>query len=188
MLKRRFRLPSPALVISMITLSLVLGGTALGASTAKHSDKKADTKLVKKLAPTLSVKHAKTANSATTAASATHATSADSATTATSATNATNATNATQLGGVAASGYQRTVLPAGQTETGVFSAWGQGNAAGGYLADGVTFPVPLPADLSAANWVYVPDGSTSATHCSGIGHADPGFLCFYEVNTSNVAL
>ena len=28
MFKRRFRLPSPALVISMITLSLVLGGTA----------------------------------------------------------------------------------------------------------------------------------------------------------------
>src|SRR5438552_10813874 len=35
MLKRRFRLPSPALVISMITLSFVLGGTAVAASTAK---------------------------------------------------------------------------------------------------------------------------------------------------------
>src|SRR5438270_11307205 len=85
MFKRRFRLPSPALVISMVTLSLVLGGTAVAASTAKHGDKKADTKLIKKLAPSLSVKHAKTANSATTAASATHATSADSATTATNA-------------------------------------------------------------------------------------------------------
>src|SRR5262249_14886584 len=53
--KRRFRLPSPALVISMIALSLVLGGTAVAASTAKHSDKKADIKLIKKLAPTLSV-------------------------------------------------------------------------------------------------------------------------------------
>ena len=84
MFKRRFRLPSPALVISMVTLSLVLGGTAVAASTATHKDKKADTKLIKKLAPTLSVKHAKTANNAT------HATSAD------SATNATNATNADQ--------------------------------------------------------------------------------------------
>jgi hypothetical protein len=105
MLKRRFRLPSPALVISMITLSIVLGGTAVAASTAKHGDKKADTKLIKKLAPTLSVKHAKTANSA---ANATHATSADSATHATSATSATNATtaaNANALGGVAASNY-----------------------------------------------------------------------------------
>src|SRR5262252_5551406 len=70
MFKRRFRLPSPALVISMVALSLVLGGTAVAASTAKHSDKKADTKLIKKLAPTLSVKHAKTADSATTAANA----------------------------------------------------------------------------------------------------------------------
>jgi hypothetical protein len=120
MLKRRFRLPSPALVISLVALSLVLGGTAVAASASKHKDVKADIKLIKKLAPTLSVKHAKTANSATTAASAasathatsadsaTHATSADSATSATNATNATNATtaaNANALGGVAASGY-----------------------------------------------------------------------------------
>jgi hypothetical protein len=89
MFKRRFRLPSPALVISMVTLSLVLGGTAVAASTATHKDKKADIKLIKKLAPSLSVKHAKTADDAT------HATNADSATSATSATNATNATNAT---------------------------------------------------------------------------------------------
>jgi hypothetical protein len=92
MFKRRFRLPSPALVISMITLSLVLGGTAFAASTATHKDKKADIKLIKKLAPTLSVKHARTAASATTAG---HATSADSATNATNATNATHATSAT---------------------------------------------------------------------------------------------
>src|SRR6478672_2769797 len=79
MLKRRFRLPSPALVISMIALSLVLGGTAV-AATVTHGDKKADAKLIKKLAPSLSVKHAKTANSATNA---------------TNAVNATNATHAT---------------------------------------------------------------------------------------------
>lgn len=98
MFRRRFRLPSPALVISMVTLSLVLGGTAFAANTtilSKHKDAKADTKLVKKLAPSLSVKHAKSANSATTATSATHATSADSATNATNATNATHATTAT---------------------------------------------------------------------------------------------
>ena len=70
MLKRRFRLPSPALVISMIALTLVLGGTAV-AATATHGDKKADTKLIKKLAPTLSVKHAKTATNATNSVSST---------------------------------------------------------------------------------------------------------------------
>ena len=74
MLKRRFRLPSPALVISMIALSLVLGGTAVAASTATHKDKKADIKLIKKVAPGLSVKHAKTANSAASATNATNAT------------------------------------------------------------------------------------------------------------------
>ena len=108
MFKRRFRLPSPALVISMVALSLVLGGTAVAASTATHGDKKADIKLIKKLAPSLSVKHAKTANNATNAVkatnavSATHATSADSATNATNATHATTAdtaTNATTVGG-----------------------------------------------------------------------------------------
>src|SRR3954462_9042409 len=90
MFKRRFHLPSPALVISMVTLSIVLGGTAFAASgvvTAKHKDAKADTKLIKKLAPSLSVKHAKTANSAKTAASAD------------SATNATTAANANALQG-----------------------------------------------------------------------------------------
>ena len=61
MYKRRLRLPSPALVLSMVTLSLVLGGTAFAASTVTgHNDAKADAKLVKKLAPTLSVKHATT--------------------------------------------------------------------------------------------------------------------------------
>jgi hypothetical protein len=109
MFKRRFRLPSPALVVSMITLSLVLGGTAFAATTATHKDKKADTKLIKKLAPTLSVKHAKTANNATNAVNATnatHATSANTATSATNATNATNASNAANLGGLAPSAYQ----------------------------------------------------------------------------------
>jgi hypothetical protein len=59
MFKRRVRLPSPAIVISMVALSLVLGGTAVAASTGGHADAAADKALVKKLAPTLSVKNAK---------------------------------------------------------------------------------------------------------------------------------
>ena len=117
MFKRRFRLPSPALVISMITLSLVLGGTAFAAAATK-GDTKADTKLIKKLAPTLSVKHAKSADSATNATNASHATSADSATSATSATNATNAasaTNATNLAGQPAAYYSSRVSVATTT-------------------------------------------------------------------------
>jgi len=64
---RRFHLPSPALVIAMVALALVLGGTAVAASTSAPLTKSAVTKLVKQLAPKLSVKHAKTAGNATTA-------------------------------------------------------------------------------------------------------------------------
>jgi hypothetical protein len=64
MFKRRLRLPSPALVVSAIALSLVLGGTAIAASSGKHADVKADRALIKKMAPRLSVKHAVTADSA----------------------------------------------------------------------------------------------------------------------------
>jgi hypothetical protein len=56
---KRVRAPSPALVISLIALFFTLGGTSIAATkaiTAKHKDAKADTKLVKKLAPSLSVK------------------------------------------------------------------------------------------------------------------------------------
>jgi len=94
MFKRRFRLPSPALVISMVTLSLVLGGTAVAATTATHKDARADSVLVKKLAPSLAVKHAKTADNATSAVNATNAVNATHATSADNATNATNATTA----------------------------------------------------------------------------------------------
>jgi hypothetical protein len=190
MFKRRFRLPSPALVISMITLSLVLGGTAFAASTATHKDKKADTKLIKKLAPTLSVKHAKTATNAvnaTNAANATHATSADSATNATNATNATHATNATnathatnsdQLGGVLANSYEQfdSDLPSGKTETGV---WGTaaGNSTSGLAAFDVRFYPTLAAPLDGGHVIFT--SAASATHCPGVGQADPGFFCVY---------
>ena len=60
MFKQRLRLPSPAIVISMVTLVLVLGGTAVAATVGGHADAKADTKLIKALAPTLSVKNAQT--------------------------------------------------------------------------------------------------------------------------------
>ena len=104
MFKHRLRAPSPAFVISLIALFLALGGTSYAATKViltKHKDAKADTTLVKRLAPSLSVKHAKTADDATNAVNATnamnatHATSADSATNATNTTNATHATNAT---------------------------------------------------------------------------------------------
>ncbi len=138
MLKPRFRLPGPALIISMITLTIVLGGTAFAANSVatakhKHKDAKADTKLVKKLAPKLNVKHAKTANSATTAANATHATSADSATTATHATSADSATNATN----ATNATHATSATSATTATSATNAT-NANTVGGYAPSGLT--------------------------------------------------
>jgi hypothetical protein len=155
MLKRHLRAPSPALVISLIALFVALGGTSLAASkvlVTKHKDAKADTTLVKKLAPSLSVKHAKTANSAVTAANATHATTADSATSATnsthatsadSATNATNAVNASTLGGQAPSAFasssvEATHLIGAAGEPAFQNSWsnfGSGTATAGFYKD-----------------------------------------------------
>src|SRR4051794_11605828 len=59
----KLRLPSPALVVSMLALALALGGSAVAATTA--DDTRADTKLIKKLAPTLSVRHAQTSDGLT---------------------------------------------------------------------------------------------------------------------------
>jgi hypothetical protein len=50
----------------MVALALVLGGTAVAAGTSAPLTKASVTKLVKHLAPKLSVKHAKTADNATT--------------------------------------------------------------------------------------------------------------------------
>ena len=104
MFKHGLSPPGPAFVVSLIALFLALGGTSYAATKViltKDKDAKADTTLVKRLAASLSVQHAQTADHATNAANATnavnatHATSADSATNATNSTNATHATNAT---------------------------------------------------------------------------------------------
>ena len=76
MLTRLKRLPSPALVISVIALILAVGG---GSFALAISDKKSDKKIAKKVAnrqitkraPKLSVNHANTANAAGSAANAT---------------------------------------------------------------------------------------------------------------------
>ena len=76
-------------------------------------------------------------------------------------------------------------LPSGVTETG---DWAYGNYAGsgnggsrGYQYS--SFPVPLAKGLNAVHTIYVSD--SSATHCPGVGHADPGYLCVYETDNEN---
>ena len=67
-------------------------------------------------------------------------------------------------------------LPAGQRETGVFSA--TANAAG-FSAATIGFRPRLPADIAAANAHYMTGGATSA-NCPGVGQAAAGHLCVYE--------
>jgi hypothetical protein len=92
--------PSPSMLVALLALVVAMGGTAIAAGhhgTKKpthHSDASKDKKLIRSLAPTLSVAAAKRADSAT------HATGADQAAT---------ATNAAQLGGLAPSAYQGAV-------------------------------------------------------------------------------
>ena len=74
-------------------------------------------------------------------------------------------------------GTYPTVLPSGTTETG---DWGGGFTAGGKAEyrTVASFPIPLPGSVEPSHVVYVT--GTSATHCSGVGHAEGGFLCVYQ--------
>ncbi len=92
------RLPSPALLISMIALVLAVGGGAyaIGASTNKTIRKIVNRQITRR-APRLSVRHAVSAGSADTAKAADSAISADSARTADSAASATSAASAQSL-------------------------------------------------------------------------------------------
>ncbi len=99
MLNRNRPLPSPALIIAVIALVVAVGGGTFAIASSRNSTTKVVTKIVKKLAPRLSVNHAKTADSAT---SADHAGSADSATTA--GTVSDGAITNAKLGGNAVTG------------------------------------------------------------------------------------
>jgi len=93
--------------------------------------------------------------------------------------------NATKLGGVAAASYTAgAVLPSGQTMTG---SWGDYEAPnnGSEFFSVTSFPHPLPAALDGAHVIYV--SGSSATHCSGPGQADAGYLCVYQLAAQNAS-
>jgi hypothetical protein len=78
-----------------------------------------------------------------------------------------------------------TALQPGESEGG---AWGLSSYASSgtqIFLSAQTFPIPLAAPLDANHVVYVASGAT-ATHCSGAGHADSGYLCVYEFGLSDV--
>jgi hypothetical protein len=171
-MKRRSKAPSPAFVISLIALFVALGGTSLAATNViatRHLDAIADTRLVKKLAPTLNVKRAKLAQTAAHAFAADQAGSADSA------------TNAADLGGQPASFYAPRTLPSGQSETG---EWLIETASTGGAAEAITFPTPLASVLDSSHVIYL--SSPTGAHCPGVGSADPGYLCVYTSASAGV--
>ncbi len=47
----------------------------------------------------------------------------------------------------------------------------------GEIVEAVTFPIRLAAEIPVDNAVWT---TTTTTHCSGPGHAEPGYLCVYS--------
>jgi hypothetical protein len=79
-------------------------------------------------------------------------------------------------------------LPSGHSESGMF-ATGDGTAptaGGGWIGVSISYPRPLPAAIPDANIINV--AGTSAAHCPGPGHADPGFLCLYNTDKQNLGV
>jgi hypothetical protein len=70
------------------------------------------------------------------------------------------------------------VLHHGQSETGVYSAYG-GNASG-VFGDTINFRIPLGSNLSSSNTTFLATGSVYAGNCPGPGQALAGQLCVYE--------
>ena len=138
-----------------------------------------------KLGKVPSASKADSAASATTATTATSATSATNATNATDATNATNAataTNASQLGGIAASGFQRKTAQSGDVLAGQLSV--KYVADSGFLVTGGSYAVPLPAGVATPTVVWA---TSTSVQCPGIGQATAGVLCVYDYASQNIS-
>jgi hypothetical protein len=170
--------------IALLALFLALGGTSFAAANALAPNS-VGTKQLKKNAVTRakikkdSVNGAKVARNSLTGADILESSfgKVPSAGSADTATTATTAGNADHLGGVASSGYARSTLPSGQTESGVYAV--AGLAAGSRLVEGVQFAIPLAAALNSSH-VEFRANSAPSTNCPGVGQAKAGYLCVYE--------
>ena len=75
-------------------------------------------------------------------------------------------------------------LPAGASESGEVAPVESNPTAARYIVDTVTYPVPTPETLAESHVIFTTTSGT--THCSGQGHADPGYLCIYVAQSGNV--
>jgi hypothetical protein len=79
-----------------------------------------------------------------------------------------------------------TPLAPGATETGIFIAAGGGTGVTNeVIAGSAAFVQPLPAALDEEHVIRVKAGKSSAPHCPGAGHADPGYFCAYATEEDN---
>lgn len=194
-----FRRPSPAMVVACLALFLTLGGVGYAAATINGSSIKNGTITPGKIkSRSLSGTQFRASGiggpsiKESTLSEVPKAKLAATATSATKATSATTAANAEQLGGVAASTYQRygTSLPAGQTVSGAFGCYQEDDTAVTGCTSVASFPVPATGSL-ADNTVNfaASSGSFNATDadptCTGNVNAPtapPGKVCLYVSN------
>jgi hypothetical protein len=81
-----------------------------------------------------------------------------------------------------------TPLASGATETGIFVAGGGGTGVtNGVIAASAAFVQPLPTALDKERVVFVTAAKSSAPHCPGVGHANPGYFCAYATEEENAA-
>jgi hypothetical protein len=73
-------------------------------------------------------------------------------------------------------------LPSGQSVSGEYGA--ESSASTGVLIDPVSFPIPLSSAIPSSHVIFTTTAGT--THCSGPGHAEAGYLCFYSVKSNDV--
>jgi hypothetical protein len=74
-------------------------------------------------------------------------------------------------------GVVPSTLASGHSESGTYSVAG---FEGGYMTEGVTFPVPLASPLGEPRVVWLAHGTPRTEGCPGVGSAAPGYLCVYE--------
>ena len=71
-----------------------------------------------------------------------------------------------------------TTLPSGHSESGFYGG-AAGSSTSGWIGTAITYVQPLSTAIPNGNVIWNKAGTTS-THCSGYGHADPGYLCLYD--------
>jgi hypothetical protein len=73
-------------------------------------------------------------------------------------------------------------LPSATSESGAYGIYQPNTGSSGILVTTVTFPIRLQTPIPASQIIY----TTTLPHCSGPGHADPGYLCIYPTEHGGV--